>query len=102
MPDDKPRDQRALGLEECDHVRPDAGGGDDSAHRMLDEAVDPEQRTGLGGDAQYESVVANGHAIVPVRDPALERLDLANVATPAWDTLDQRCADQLNPHRCIA
>ena len=83
---DEAGDEVALGLDERDHLRPDADGGGRERRLVLRAPVDPEQLRVLAADPEHVRAAVDRHLEVPVRDPAAEHRDLGVPAGP--DPLD--------------
>ena len=91
---DEPGDEIPLGLDESDHLRPDADRRRGERRLVLDALVDPEQLRVLAADPEHVGAVVERDLEVPVRDPAAEDLDLR--AAPRPDPLDHLLD---RPHR---
>ena len=83
---DEARDEIALGLDERDHLRPDADGGRREGRLVLRAPVDPEQLRVAAADPEHVDAPVDGDLEVAIRDPAAERLDPGVAAGP--DPLD--------------
>ena len=83
---DEARDEITLGLDERDHVRPDADGGRREGRLVLCAPVDPEQLRVAAADPEHVDAPVDGDLEVAIRDPAAERLDPGVAAGP--DPLD--------------
>ena len=79
---DESRHEVALRLQERDHLGPDSKAGCGERCRMLDVAVDAEQRRVLAADPEHERLAAGTNLEVAVRDPASERLDRLDAGGP--------------------
>ena len=99
---DETRHQDALGFDEGDHLGADARGGRQTAGLALDAAVDAKQASAFRRNADDENLVVDGDTIVAVRDTAGERLGGPRPSMPARHPVQDRRAEQLDLHRCIA
>src|SRR5207248_4765917 len=99
---DETCDEHSLGLDEGDHVRPDARGRREMAGLALHPAVDTQQATALRRYPDDKDFAIDGDPIIPVRDTAGKRLGGPWPAMPAWHPIEDRRTEQLDLHRSIA